>query len=73
MLIFTDQLDQIFMSFSSATAESDWSTLRVAVDMVDYYTRRTEESLSRPQNQSAAQHGEDAILVGFRFVLRCDV
>ena len=61
-----DQLDQIFISFSSAATEPDWNTLRVAVDMVDYYTRRIEEFLRRQQDLSTADetwHGEEAILV----------
>ncbi|RYP58794.1 hypothetical protein DL770_010355 [Monosporascus sp. CRB-9-2] len=60
------QLDQVFTRFSSSSADFDWSSLRVGVDIVDYYTRRIEEFLCRqPEHldSETSWHGEDAILV----------
>ncbi|RYP09173.1 hypothetical protein DL764_001444 [Monosporascus ibericus] len=59
------QLDQIFTRFTSSSADFDWSSLRVGVDIIDFYTRRIEEFLCRQPEQLDSEtswHGEDAIL-----------
>ncbi|RYP74508.1 hypothetical protein DL771_002982 [Monosporascus sp. 5C6A] len=59
-------LDQVFTRFASSSADFDWSSLRAGVDIIDYYTRRTEEFLCRQPEQldsETAWHGEDAILL----------
>ncbi|KAI0181785.1 Mus7/MMS22 family-domain-containing protein [Hypoxylon sp. FL1284] len=58
------QLDQVFTRFPFSSVDFDWSSLRAALDILDYYIARIEEFLS--QGQVAADHswhGEDAIML----------
>ncbi|KAI0130645.1 Mus7/MMS22 family-domain-containing protein [Daldinia grandis] len=58
------QLDQVFTRFPFSSADFDWSSLRAALDIIEYYVTRIEEFFSQglvPANHS--WHGEDAIML----------
>ncbi|KAI2617473.1 Mus7/MMS22 family-domain-containing protein [Hypoxylon sp. NC1633] len=58
------QLDQVFTRLPVSSADFDWSSLRAALDILDYYVTRIEEFLK--QDSVAADHswhGEDAIML----------
>ncbi|KAI1343710.1 Mus7/MMS22 family-domain-containing protein [Xylariaceae sp. FL0016] len=57
-------LDQAFSRLSWATMDSDWSSLRASLDIIDYYLTRV-ESFQRngPSCADHSWHGEDAIIL----------
>ncbi|KAI0019824.1 Mus7/MMS22 family-domain-containing protein [Xylariomycetidae sp. FL0641] len=55
------QLDQAFNQLSFSTTNSDWSCLRVCLDILDYYLKRIVEFV--PRDSDASWHKEDAILL----------
>ncbi|KAI1453820.1 Mus7/MMS22 family-domain-containing protein [Annulohypoxylon moriforme] len=58
------QLDQVFTRFPFSSEDFDWSSLRVALDILDYYTTRIEEFLTHgPATADHSWHGEDAIIL----------
>ncbi|KAI1652243.1 Mus7/MMS22 family-domain-containing protein [Daldinia loculata] len=58
------QLDQVFTRFPFSSADFDWSSLRVALDIIEYYVTRIEEFFSQgPVPADHSWHGEDAIML----------
>ncbi|OTB04527.1 hypothetical protein M426DRAFT_58416 [Hypoxylon sp. CI-4A] len=58
------QIDQVFTRFPFSSADFDWSSLRVALDILDYYVTRIEEFFNRsPATADHSWHGEDAIML----------
>ncbi|KAI0884885.1 Mus7/MMS22 family-domain-containing protein [Annulohypoxylon maeteangense] len=58
------QLDQVFTRFPFSSEDFDWSSLRVALDIIDHYTTRIEEFLiNGPETADHSWHGEDAIML----------
>ncbi|KAI1476612.1 Mus7/MMS22 family-domain-containing protein [Daldinia eschscholtzii] len=58
------QLDQVFTRFPFSSADFDWSSLRVALDIIEYYVTRIEEFFSQsPVEADHSWHGEDAIML----------
>ncbi|KAI1766831.1 Mus7/MMS22 family-domain-containing protein [Hypoxylon sp. FL1150] len=58
------QLEQVFTRFPFSSADFDWSSLRAALDILDYYLGRIEDFLSRGQViGDCSWHGEDAIML----------
>ncbi|KAI1495298.1 Mus7/MMS22 family-domain-containing protein [Biscogniauxia mediterranea] len=58
------QLDQTFTRLSFSSADSDWSSLRVSLDILDCYLKRIEEfEQSGNTNAEHSWHGEDAIML----------
>jgi hypothetical protein len=62
----SDTLGNFLMHFSTEKIDVDWSCLRVAVDIVDYFTRQLDVFFSKPQplaDLDQSWHGDDGILV----------
>ncbi|KAI1210753.1 Mus7/MMS22 family-domain-containing protein [Annulohypoxylon truncatum] len=58
------QLDQVFTRFPFSSQDFDWSSLRVALDILDYYVTGIEEFLVHgPATADHSWHGEDAIML----------
>ncbi|KAI1657379.1 Mus7/MMS22 family-domain-containing protein [Daldinia decipiens] len=58
------QLEQVFTRFPFTSADFDWSSLRVALDIVEYYVTRVEEFFSQGLvSADHSWHGEDAIML----------
>ncbi|KAI1381318.1 Mus7/MMS22 family-domain-containing protein [Hypoxylon crocopeplum] len=58
------QLDQVFTRFPFSSADFDWSSLRVAFDILDYYVTRVEEFLKQGHVETdISWHGDDAIIL----------
>ncbi|KAI0100714.1 Mus7/MMS22 family-domain-containing protein [Hypoxylon sp. NC0597] len=58
------QLDQVFTRFPFSSADFDWSSLRVALDVLDYYITRIEKFFAEgPATTDHSWHGEDAIML----------
>ncbi|KAI5858164.1 Mus7/MMS22 family-domain-containing protein [Durotheca rogersii] len=58
------QLDQVFTRFPFSSTSFDWSSLRPALDILDYYVSRIEGFLKQPpENPEYSWHGEDAIML----------
>ncbi|KAI1471640.1 Mus7/MMS22 family-domain-containing protein [Daldinia caldariorum] len=58
------QLDQVFTRFPFSSANFDWSSLRVATDIIEYYVTRIEEFFGQgPVQVEHTWHGEDAIML----------
>ncbi|KAI0595825.1 Mus7/MMS22 family-domain-containing protein [Biscogniauxia sp. FL1348] len=58
------QLDQTFTRLSFSSVDSDWSSLRVSLDILDCYLKRIEDfEQSGNTNTEHSWHGEDAIML----------
>ncbi|KAI1412377.1 Mus7/MMS22 family-domain-containing protein [Hypoxylon sp. FL1857] len=58
------QLDQVFTRFPFSSRDFDWSSLRVALDILDYYITRIEKFFDQgPATADHSWHGEDAIIL----------
>ncbi|KAI0843677.1 Mus7/MMS22 family-domain-containing protein [Hypoxylon sp. FL0890] len=58
------QLDQIFKRFPFSSADFDWSSLRVALDILDFYITQIEKFFDEgPAMVDHSWHGEDAIML----------
>lgn len=58
------QLDQVFTRFPFSSADFDWGSLRVALDILDFYITRIEGFLNEGSvNADHSWHGEDAIML----------
>ncbi|KAI1805690.1 Mus7/MMS22 family-domain-containing protein [Daldinia bambusicola] len=58
------QLDHVFTRFPFSSADFDWSSLRVALDIIEYYVTRIEEFFGQgPVQADHSWHGEDAIML----------
>ncbi|KAI1449344.1 Mus7/MMS22 family-domain-containing protein [Annulohypoxylon stygium] len=58
------QLDQVFTRFPFSSKDFDWSCIRVALDILDYYMTSIEEFLVQgPATPDHSWHGEDAIML----------
>lgn len=58
------QLDQVFKRFPFSSIDFDWSSLRAALDILDYYITQIEKFLRQDFIEADySWHGEDAILL----------
>ncbi|KAI5923785.1 Mus7/MMS22 family-domain-containing protein [Camillea tinctor] len=58
------QLDQTFTRLSFSSADSDWSSLRVSLDILDCYLKRIEDFEQQGSaNAEHSWHGEDAVML----------
>ncbi|KAI1076535.1 Mus7/MMS22 family-domain-containing protein [Whalleya microplaca] len=58
------QLEQVFTRFPFSSADFDWSSLRVGLDILDHYVVHIEQFLSQgPAEADHSWHGEDAIIL----------
>ncbi|KAF2999181.1 hypothetical protein E8E14_005448 [Neopestalotiopsis sp. 37M] len=69
-ILNTYQLHEVFSRMSLAKPDFDWSTLGVAVEIVDHYVARTEKFMEENDNSDSVNswHGEDALMVLDRHV-----